>query len=54
MGVSNPHATILSNGTITATITGGVVSTQVSQTGDTFDYAGLFAVSPFGTPPKTG
>jgi len=47
------HDTVLSNGTITATITGGVVSTQVSQTGDTYDYAGLFAYYPFGvTPPQ--
>ena len=50
-----PHATVLSNGSITAKITDGVVSTQVSQTGDTYDYAGLFAYYPFGvTPPESG
>lgn len=47
------HDTVLSNGSITATITGGVVSTQTDQTSDTYDYAGLFAVYPFG-PPKSG
>jgi hypothetical protein len=46
------HDTILSNGTITAKITGGVVSTQIDQTADTYDYAGLFAVNPFGVPPS--
>jgi len=43
--VGSRHDTVLSNGAITATITGGVVSTQTDQTADTYDYAGLFAVN---------
>ncbi len=46
--VGSRHDTVLSNGTITATITGGVVSTQTDQTADTNDYAGLFAVNTIG------
>ena len=45
---ANRHDTVLSNGTIDATITGGVVSTQTDQTADTYDYAGLFAVNTVG------
>ncbi len=52
--VGSRHDTVLNNGTITATITGGVVSTQTDQTADTYDYAGLFAVNPFGVPPQSG
>lgn len=50
------HDTVLNNGTIDATVTGGVVvSTQVIQTDDTYDYAGLFAVNIIGvTAPKNG
>ncbi len=49
------HDTVLNNGTITATITGGVISTQADQTADTYDYAGLFAVNTIGvTPPQNG
>ena len=46
--VGSRHDTVLSNGTIIATITGGVVSTQLDQTADAFDYAGLFAVNTTG------
>ncbi|MGC8643353.1 MAG: hypothetical protein ACP5XB_26140, partial [Isosphaeraceae bacterium] len=42
------HDTVMSNGTIDATITGGVISTQTDQTADAFDYAGLFAVDTVG------
>ncbi len=52
--VGSRHDTVLNNGTITATITGGVVSTQTDQTADTYDYAGLFEVNPFGVPPQSG
>jgi hypothetical protein len=53
--VGSRHDTVLNNGTITATITGGVVSTQTNQTADTYDYAGLFAVNTIGvTPPQNG
>jgi hypothetical protein len=48
------HDTVLSNGTITATINGGVVSTQTNQFADTYDYAGLFAVNTIGVPPQSG
>src|SRR5271157_5130518 len=49
------HDTVLSNVTITATINGGVVSTQTDQSADTNDYAGLFAVNTTGvTPTKSG
>lgn len=44
----NRHDTVLNNGSITVTITGGVVSTQTNQTADTYDYAGLFAVNTVG------
>lgn len=40
-----PHATILNNGTIVATVTGGVTSTPHD---DQFDFAGLFAVNTVG------
>ena len=53
--VGSRHDTVLSNGTITATITDGVVSTQTDQTADTYDYAGLFAVNTIGvTSPQNG
>ncbi|WP_165219139.1 hypothetical protein [Aquisphaera insulae] len=39
------HANVLANGTITATVTGGVVSTTH---GDSYDYAGVFAVNTLG------
>ena len=53
--IGSRHDTVLNNGTITATITGGVVSTQTDQTADTYDYAGLFAVNTIGvTPPQNG
>lgn len=44
------HDTVLNNGTINAKITGGVISTQVIQTADAYDYAGLFAVNTTGVP----
>ena len=53
--VGSRHDTVLSNGSITATITGGVISTQTDQTADTNDYAGLFAVNTIGvTLPQNG
>src|SRR5271157_1943846 len=53
--IGSRHDTVLSNGSITATITGGVVSTQTNQTADTYDYAGLFAVNTIGvTVPQNG
>ena len=53
--IGSRHDTVLSNGTITATIIGGVVSTQTDQTADTYDYAGLFAVNTIGvTSPQNG
>ncbi len=48
------HDTVLDNGTITATITGGVVSTQTDQLADTYDYAGLFAVNTIGVTAPNG
>jgi hypothetical protein len=41
----NIHANVLANGTITATVTNGVVSTPH---GDNYDYAGVFAVNTAG------
>ena len=53
--IGSRHDTVLSNGSITATITGGVISTQTDQTADTYDYAGLFAVNTIGvTLPQNG
>ena len=53
--VGSRHDTVLSNGSITATITGGVISTQTDQTANTYDYAGLFAVNTIGvTLPQNG
>ena len=53
--IGSRHDTVLSNGNITATITGGVVSIQTDQTADTYDYAGLFAVNTIGvTSPQNG
>jgi hypothetical protein len=48
--VGSRHDAVLSNGTITVTINGGVISTQTDQTADTNDYAGLFAVNTIGVP----
>jgi hypothetical protein len=43
-----PVATILPGGTIVATVSGGVVSTQLPNTTGPFDYAGFFAVNTVG------
>jgi hypothetical protein len=40
-----PHATILNNGTIVATVSGGVISTAQ---GDQYDFAGVYAVNTVG------
>jgi hypothetical protein len=45
------HDTVLDNGTLVATVTGGVVSTQTSQLDDTYDFAGFFAVNTQGLQP---
>jgi hypothetical protein len=43
-----PDATILPGGTIVATVSGGVVSSQLPNTNGPFDYAGFFAVNTVG------
>ena len=40
-----PHATVLNNGTIVVTVTGGVISTPHD---DQYDFAGVFAVNTVG------
>jgi hypothetical protein len=43
-----PHATILPGGTIVATVSGGVISSQLPNVDGPFDYAGFFAVNTVG------
>jgi hypothetical protein len=47
--VGSRHATVLNNGSITAKVTGGVITTQTDpRLDDTYDYAGFFAVNTIG------
>jgi len=42
------RATVLENGTVDVTVSGGVISSQTDPNNDTFDFPGVFAVNTTG------